>query len=633
MVDRYAGEKLDCDIVMKGGITSGVVYPGAIAKLAEHYRFRAIGGTSAGAIAAAILAAAEYRRQNPKAREPTAGFVQVEKLPATLGEEEGGELRLMRLFQPDKATRGLFRVLKGFLKHGKFGIPRIWLALPLFPLIGAALIALCVVLRHGGDVGTAVAWIGFVTGGLMVVVGPFVQIGRSVVRLPANFYGLCTLGPKSVGKGAALTEWLHEQIQAAAGRKPGDAVLTFADLWGIDPKLTDIDQRMRAMLAPSADPALRTIDLQMMTTDLTHGRPRRLPSGYHEDDGDIRLDDGGGLVFDIAELERFFPPEVITHMERCCKPISIKRRGTFPEKTWRRFPMGPDLPVVVATRMSLSFPVLIAAVPLWDVDYEPPGEPRKRVMFSDGGITSNFPVHFFDTALPRRPTFGLNLTTLPRDIPIPEGVEHQASAVREPPRASGKALEDPRDIEKLGQFLTAIKDAMQNWRDNLQAAQPGFRDRMVPVMLGKGEGGMTLNMSDKKILDLSARGCVAGTYLVQRFAVDSKAADTPWNEHRFGRFRITMAVTEQFMKDFERAYVDPPAAPGIGMPTRRITMSYAMRVSGATGKPYKMSAAQRAGAPVIAQKYCATLPSAAGTAQLADGAPLPRSVLRPVPPT
>jgi hypothetical protein len=45
-------EKLECDLVMRGGITSGIVYPRAIAKLAKTYNFRSIGGTSAGAIAA-----------------------------------------------------------------------------------------------------------------------------------------------------------------------------------------------------------------------------------------------------------------------------------------------------------------------------------------------------------------------------------------------------------------------------------------------------------------------------------------------------------------------------------------------------------------------------------------------------
>jgi hypothetical protein len=32
-----------CDLVMKGGVTSGVVYPPAIFELAQHYHFRSIG--------------------------------------------------------------------------------------------------------------------------------------------------------------------------------------------------------------------------------------------------------------------------------------------------------------------------------------------------------------------------------------------------------------------------------------------------------------------------------------------------------------------------------------------------------------------------------------------------------------
>ena len=61
-----------CDVVMKGGITSGVVYPPAIVELSREYQFKNIGGTSAGAIAAAATAAAEYGRQRNAG--PTAGF-------------------------------------------------------------------------------------------------------------------------------------------------------------------------------------------------------------------------------------------------------------------------------------------------------------------------------------------------------------------------------------------------------------------------------------------------------------------------------------------------------------------------------------------------------------------------------
>ena len=30
-----------CDLVMKGGVTSGIVYPSLVLKLSEHYRLRA----------------------------------------------------------------------------------------------------------------------------------------------------------------------------------------------------------------------------------------------------------------------------------------------------------------------------------------------------------------------------------------------------------------------------------------------------------------------------------------------------------------------------------------------------------------------------------------------------------------
>ena len=44
-----------CDLILKGGLTCGVVYPSAVCQLAEDFHFRNIGGTSAGAIAQALL--------------------------------------------------------------------------------------------------------------------------------------------------------------------------------------------------------------------------------------------------------------------------------------------------------------------------------------------------------------------------------------------------------------------------------------------------------------------------------------------------------------------------------------------------------------------------------------------------
>ena len=56
-----------------------------------------------------------------------------------------------------------------------------------------------------------------------------------------------------------------------------------------------------------------------------------------------------------------------------------------------------------------------------------------------------------------------------------------------------------RPLFKLAHFLVAIKDAMQNWRDNAQASLPGFRDRIVSLKLAQGEGGLNLAMDAAKI--------------------------------------------------------------------------------------------------------------------------------------
>lgn len=107
-----------CDLVMKGGITSGVAYPTAVSGLAEHYRFRNIGGASAGAIAAGAAAAAEYRRQR---HGSAAGFRRLESLPAELGrppaDASGSSSLLFRLFAPTRLSEPLFRLLSDSLNR------------------------------------------------------------------------------------------------------------------------------------------------------------------------------------------------------------------------------------------------------------------------------------------------------------------------------------------------------------------------------------------------------------------------------------------------------------------------------------------------------------------------------------
>lgn len=96
----------NCDVVMKGGITSGIVYPEAIHELSRRYRFRSVGGTSAGAIAAAGTASAEVGRR----RGDATAFNRFATLPMQLSEpvRPGGSSRLFSLFQPQAATAPIY---------------------------------------------------------------------------------------------------------------------------------------------------------------------------------------------------------------------------------------------------------------------------------------------------------------------------------------------------------------------------------------------------------------------------------------------------------------------------------------------------------------------------------------------
>ena len=95
----FANPTAVCDVIMKGGITSGVVYPLALTELAKQFRFSQVGGTSAGAIAASAAAAAEYGRH-----VPGGGFVLLAKLPAEVGKI------LFSLFQPTPALKPMFDI-------------------------------------------------------------------------------------------------------------------------------------------------------------------------------------------------------------------------------------------------------------------------------------------------------------------------------------------------------------------------------------------------------------------------------------------------------------------------------------------------------------------------------------------
>jgi predicted acylesterase/phospholipase RssA len=617
-----SGPSRYCDLVMKGGITSGVVYPGAVDAIARRYRFRSIGGTSAGAIAAAVVAAAEHSPDR-------AGFLEVVALPRELGEERDGRPLLVRLFQPEPANRALFGTLIGFLEGGpKAGALALLRGFPRFPLGAAALAVLAILLAVVGAPGALVVLLlAIAVAGLLA--GVAYDAFTAALRLSDTDFGLCRLGPDAVGGDGtpALTPWLHDKLQRAAGRT-GTSPLTFADLWGVEE--TDPQARHARLVELSVDPSGCKVDLQMMTTDLTHGRPMRLPAPFQP--SGQRLEDGGGLFFKPEELAPFFPPDVIAHLREHAPETSEKTaqalRDAQAPGTLQRFPAGPDLPVVVATRMSLSFPVLIAAIPLWELRFpRGGGAPRlHRVLFSDGGITSNFPVHFFDAPLPTRPTFALDLT----------GFEPGEAPDRNDP---GKSVEDPDPVNAPGQspaaeidsmagFFIALKDAAQNWRDNAQARLPGFRERVVQIKLATGEGGLNLTMPPDTIAELSERGAFAGGRLVTLFSGPPDGAPQPtahWNDSRFARYRVTMSLTERWLRVIRSGYRADPD---------RVTMPYVDRIREGIDAPYAFpNPATLEFAETTTDAYLGLVDGwAEGETLDGEGVPRPATTLRAVPP-
>jgi hypothetical protein len=58
----------------------------------------------------------------------------------------------------------------------------------------------------------------------------------------------------------------------------------------------------------------------------------------------------------------------------------------------------------------------------------------------------------------------------------------------------------------VGTFFTQILNAARNWRDNMQAELPGYRDRVCQIRLTETEGGLNLNMSADVVKRLVERG-------------------------------------------------------------------------------------------------------------------------------
>jgi predicted acylesterase/phospholipase RssA len=545
------------DVVMKGGITSGVVYPWAVCELSRSYLFKSIGGTSAGAIAAVLTAAAEFRRRTDRSAE---GFRGLEALPETLGAPGF----MLSLFRPDPATRGLFQLFVKVIK-ARGTVSRLsaavvaalairpWAILGAVPGLFVVAAALWYPAPLALRLGAVIA--GLLMAAAVVLVILAVALRNELVKLDQNYFGLCrgTAAPKSK-EPESLTNWLAAEIDRVAGKTNGP--LTFRDLW-----TAPIPSQFKDILSEKD----HSIELRTVTTSLTQGRPYTFPFARPDDKEYTESDQKRhGFYFDPVQFGDLFPPRVVQWMvDRANKSWAVigpDRQQLLP------LPAPEDIPVVLAARLSLSFPALISAVPLWGYDLalkaeepENGGTPEKRppfpCWFSDGGITSNFPIHFFDSVIPRWPTFGLNLRYFPSDPEIPCPAD-EAHRVWLPKRNSDGALESwshlPSEagVPRVAGFFGLIKSAMMSWNDNSFLRLPGYRDRIAEIWLKESEGGMNLEMDRTTVMKLAGWGREAGAELRRRFASphDAKTNPMSWDNHRLRRAHGGLAAVRDLLK-------------------------------------------------------------------------------------
>ena len=577
-----------CDLVMKGGITSGIVYPNAVLALAREFRFKSVGGTSAGAIAAAVTAAAGLgdRRATHDpvfaADRPDLGFDGLARVASRLTTE--GFIR--GLFQPARGARNAFRALVCLASaaHPWRKVLAVLCVVPAtapleFGIVLGGLLALAHAVAPDGGV-LAVALPALFCAIAVATVCAIARVAR-VVR--GNLLGLCSGMPPD-HDADALTPWLHRTLQALAGQ-PDDCPLTFADLRSA-PRYED---------EPRSDDA---IVLRMITTGVSHREPRTLPFR------DVRF------WFLREEFDQLFPRAVVDWMvaNADAPPETVDGKTYFP------LPADDALPVLVATRMSLSFPLLVSAVPLHEparrkrvaaVEGTPPeksvaestdhlatgGSERqsdiaafRTCWFSDGGISSNFPIHLFDAALPLWPTFAIDLVypgsddsaARPDPVFLPERNTQGWQRTYQP--IGGRTA-----FGELAGFVFGILATMQNWRDLLLARAPGQRDRIVHVALEGDEGGMHLDMPQAVLQRIADKGTRAGEV----------CNDFSFENHYWIRWRnlasalqryagqvATVADTTRRVEDYAAAYAlvesASPSPPSYAITAFQATMSLQM---------------------------------------------------------
>jgi Patatin-like phospholipase len=228
--DGFENPPCECDIVMKGGITSGVVYPKAILRLAHKYRFRAIGGGSVGALVAALTAAAElaretdgFERLNQKRNELNSNDFIVSRFQAPEPTRPALELLLAVLSVKNEIAKGA-NLLQSAANHLRSVLFREYSRVIFISFVfGAAVgISLLFLVAEGlnsslseADLRLYEILFGLLIGLLAAPLGALAKFVHIMWRkVPKNQFGLCRgSGAPGTEEQPLLTDWISQAIK------------------------------------------------------------------------------------------------------------------------------------------------------------------------------------------------------------------------------------------------------------------------------------------------------------------------------------------------------------------------------------------------------------------------------------
>jgi hypothetical protein len=161
----------------------------------------------------------------------------------------------------------------------------------------------------------------------------------------------------------------------------------------------------------------------------------------------------------------------------------------------------------------------------------------------DGGLCANFPIHLFDAAHPRWPTFGIMLSRrIPqyRNDPVWLPDQHLDGRAdnwgRHVPGAEGEGMPAPEPAAGLAGLLWAMFTTSLDWSDNLTTRLPHVRNRVLRMALRKGEGQLNIEMPGRQILRMAHEyGTRGGRALIKQFVPVAGQATEAWREHLYVR--------------------------------------------------------------------------------------------------